>query len=88
MVWKPRSAYRAKIDGDWDRLRQEVLAIGSEPQLDAFWADFLVRRARDLPPDWTESLRDFCDDRRDEIRAEARERAMDREVGQIARGER
>jgi len=87
IVSQPKSAYRAKIDGDWHAHAAEIAQLGSLLALADWQKDFILRRARGLPEGWAALILEACDDRRAELSASAALHEMDRHIGQIARGE-
>lgn len=72
-VWKPKSSYRATLDGDWASVLQEVEQIGSQSALDEFWSAFCVNRLRDTPPPFVSCLEDALAVRREELKQAERE---------------
>lgn len=71
----PKSAYRAKLDGDWEQLHAEIVSLGSVAACEAWWTNLLLDR--DLPAGWQAELWEALEARRAEIAAERAMRAMD-----------
>lgn len=77
-VWKPKSSYAAKGDGDWATLLAEVASLPSLAAVREFRERFTLERLRDLPDAWQEPLWAACDEREASIRADASHRRFDR----------
>lgn len=78
IVSKPKTAHAARQDGDWQAICQEVAGLRSLAALEAWRADFVLRRLS-ASPDWQEELWELLEDRVGELRAEALMRTMDRQ---------
>lgn len=76
-VWKPKSAYAATRDGDWADLEAEVADLQSEEAARAFWADYVLTRARHYPEGWAIDVRNLCLSRVEDHRIAAKHAALD-----------
>lgn len=83
LIWRPKTAFQAKKEGDWFVLMNELEALLLPEDVDAWWTDYLLNRARDLPTYWTDDLRDACQERRDAMAAIEKHRALDAEYRAI-----
>lgn len=76
-VWKPESSYAVKKADLWSVLCAEVDELPSLAAVNDWWADFQIKRLRDLPPVFQSPLRDRLEDRRRELVALAQSRFLD-----------
>lgn len=84
-VWRPKTAYASRRDGDWDALMAEIAALPTVEEVEAFYTRFLLDRARNWPTDWIDEVKGACEERRGELRVAEAQRDLDRPVGEIAR---
>ena len=83
IVCEPKSAYRARLDGDWEAIKRELADLSSIEALNEWEADFFNGRARVSP--WWLLVAELANDRRAELELAEAEAAMDAEVGRIFR---
>jgi hypothetical protein len=74
-VWRPKTAYAARTDGDWTALKEEIAQV---PDPDAWWQDFILSgRLRDLPTGWQEQVSDALNERRAELLVIRQSKSLD-----------
>lgn len=76
-IWRPKAAYQARKDGDWQAMIAEIDACQSHAEIDHWYDDYILNRARHMPEDWTPLFRDACDTRSEELAAIRAARMMD-----------